>query len=234
MDAFDLDSVPRDPEAAYAFLTNYLLDHWREYFTNDQLNVGGEATYSAYLKVFRYVIRKRKPGKTRDYLLHYLEATLSDNLDESKDAASRVRRHLSELRQGLEDRVFKDHFDGGATFKLDGGEIDKIADLAADIKRLIRQSDLFKPDHKRRLISRVLKIEEEIYKSKGNYQVVLDGVDDFGKTLGRFGINIKPIFDRAREIQSIILPHTSSAPQLGAPDEIKLLPAPDDPGGPIE
>lgn len=96
------------------------------------------------------------------------------------------------------------------------------------MKIIIAESRLFTDEHSHRLLNRISQIETELYKNRGNFDVVLAGIVDFGEALGKFGRGVKPLVDRMGEIRRIIQPSVTEYQKLASPDEIKLLPAPEE------
>ncbi len=114
------------------------------------------------------------------------------------------------------------------TFNLDQSEKDRIALLASQMRKIVHASELFDNSHKVRILNRISSIENEVLKPKGLFDVILGGTSDIGETLGKFGVDIKPLTDRMKEIKQITRSKTKEYDELPAPDEIKKLPAPDD------
>ena len=58
--------------------------------------------------------------------------------------------------------------------------------------------------------------------------VICGGVSDIGETLGKFGVDIKPLTDRMTEVMQITRAGSKEYEQLPAPEEVKQLPKPSD------
>ncbi len=78
------------------------------------------------------------------------------------------------------------------------------------------------------MLNRIAAIEAETHKPEGMFDVVRGGIDDLGETLGKFGVNIKPLSDRMNEVVSIARRGTKAYDQLPEPEEVKQLPPPED------
>lgn len=113
-------------------------------------------------------------------------------------------------------------------FQLSLDENAHVLHLCAALRESIFRSKLFDAPHRRRLLDRVAAIEREIHLPKGRLDVVLGGMSDVGEALGKFGNDIKPIFDRMSEILKITRGGSKEYDQLPPPDEVKRLPPPDE------
>lgn len=113
-------------------------------------------------------------------------------------------------------------------FELEEDDRSRALKLTSEIKQLVQVSQSIDASHKTRLFKRITAVEIEITKIKGNFDVILGGMSDFGEALGKFGKDVKPLVDRMKEIRSLTRAKTSDYDQLPPPDETKELPHPDD------
>lgn len=114
------------------------------------------------------------------------------------------------------------------TFALERGERDRILELCERMRRIVFSASEFDQPHRVRLLNRIAAIEAETHKPEGMFDVVRGGIDDLGETLGKFGVNIKPLSDRMNEVVSIARRGTKAYDQLPEPEEVKQLPPPED------
>ncbi|MDZ4391964.1 hypothetical protein [Cypionkella sp.] len=115
------------------------------------------------------------------------------------------------------------------TFHLTRHDHDRVMVLCSDMRKIIFASAVFDEPHKRRLLNRIAAIEKQLLQEKGIFDIVRGGISDFGETLGKFGVDIKPLTDRMNEVVKIVRGATKEYDQLPAPDDVKRLPAPDSP-----
>lgn len=107
-------------------------------------------------------------------------------------------------------------------------EIQLIEKLLSEIKELVRSSEKLDENHKLRLLKIVSDLQKEIDKPVSSYRVFLDGMIETSEALGTAGENVKPVFDRMREVFGIVDKAKKKIEQISGPDETKRLPAPED------
>ncbi|QFT31132.1 hypothetical protein FIV00_11640 [Labrenzia sp. THAF82] len=113
-------------------------------------------------------------------------------------------------------------------FELNADDRSKVMGLIAEMRQLVQDSTTFDDAHRRRILKRIAKIEDEVLKAQGNFDTVLAGIAEIGETLGQFGKDVKPLTDRMQEIRKVTQSKTKGTNQLPAPDEPRKLPAPED------
>lgn len=230
---FDLSQVPRDPAVAVEYLLRYLAEYehlwWPNGSTIDPAQVG---EFNDILEITRVAVRSS--DLSPEIRLHLLKS-----LDTAEGRGiGWFRAVITTFRRLERQEEITQHFNGlsGAsdvTFKLEKGDIKRIAGLAAEMKDIVNVSDFFDKDHKKRLIDRISQVEIEVHKSKGKFDVILGGIVDFGDALGKFGKRVKPLFDRMQQIRSIAQKRTAEYEKLTPPDEVKLLPPPEEAPTPV-
>lgn len=132
------------------------------------------------------------------------------------------------------DRVFhggSDEDDLVPTFTLQEADVIRINHLCDKMRKIILASDIFDVPHRKRLLNRIAAIEAEILKPKGLFDVIRGGVSDIGETLGKFGVDIKPLTDRMQEVVGIARRHTKAYEQLPPPEDLPKLPRPEGEAG---
>lgn len=123
---------------------------------------------------------------------------------------------------------FFDDVEPNSMFKLEVDEKKRVFDLIAEIRELIGSDAFPNPSHKRRLLRGLNKIEIEVHKGEGLWDVVLARgyeVLDFAESAGN---KSKPIVDRYKEIKSITGNKTNNYEAIEGPEEQKRLPAPEE------
>jgi hypothetical protein len=110
------------------------------------------------------------------------------------------------------------------TFQLPAKDKTRVLKLCKDMRKIVFSSQVFDEPHKRRLLNRIAAIESQVLQRRGMFDVVRSGISDVGETLGKFGIDVKPLTDRMSEVVGIVRNSTDEYTQLPATDEIKKLP----------
>lgn len=99
--------------------------------------------------------------------------------------------------------------------------------LCEQMRKIIWSAEIFDDAHRVRLLNRVSAIETQVHKSKGNLDVILAGIVDFGDAAGKFGERVKPLTDRMREIGLVARKSSKDYDKIPAPDEVRRLPKPE-------
>ena len=160
------------------------------------------------------------------------------NVDRSSDEAESLRQNAARLLRILDvHSQFSSDIHENAdnellipTFHLEKRDQARVVELCSEMLKIVFSSDVFDHPHKRRLLDRIAAIEKQVFQERGIFDVVRGGIDDLGETLGKFGVNIKPLTDRMAEVVKITRRATKEYDQLPAPDEVRQLPPPDGPG----
>ncbi|NOR61180.1 MAG: hypothetical protein GQ535_01635 [Rhodobacteraceae bacterium] len=114
------------------------------------------------------------------------------------------------------------------TFKLKSNDKKRVILLCAQMRKIVFASEVFDQPHRKLLLQRIAAIEKQIEQPKGMLDVIRGGVSDFGETLGKFGVDIKPLTDRINEVMQITRAGSKEYEKLPAPEERKQLPKPTD------
>ncbi len=114
--------------------------------------------------------------------------------------------------------------------EMDQSEIQRIEELLSEIRELVRSSEYLDEDHKLRLIKIVSNLQREIDKPVSSYREFLNGMIETSEALGTSGENVKPVFDRMREVFGIADKAKKKVEQLSGPEETKRLPSPESVG----
>lgn len=109
------------------------------------------------------------------------------------------------------------------TFELGSKDKERVMLLCSQMRKIIFSTDVFDQPHKRRLLNRIAGIEKQVEQPKGMLDVIRGGVSDIGETLGKFGVDIKPLTDRISEVLQITRANSKEYEQLPAPEEVKQI-----------
>jgi len=124
---------------------------------------------------------------------------------------------------------FRTNIGNGFRYEFSQGDLDRIQILVNELREQVFKSDDFEDDHKRRLLSRLEKLQAELHKKMSDLDRFWGLIGDAGVAVGKFGDDVKPIVDRIKEITEIVwrtqaraeeLPSDSPLPKLeNKPDE---------------
>lgn len=89
-------------------------------------------------------------------------------------------------------------------YEFSEGDLEKSQKLLSEIRDLISKSALFEESHKRRLLSRLERVQSELHKNMSDLDRFWGLIGDVGIALGKFGNDAKPIFDRIRELTMLV------------------------------
>ncbi len=109
---------------------------------------------------------------------------------------------------------------------LSSEEKGKIDALLSDIRNIIRESTAITDEFKRRLLKVVNSLQAELDKEYSDYRVFLDGMVEVSEAVGEAGENVKPVFDRVKELFGIADKVRKTKEALEAPMKPAALPTP--------
>lgn len=138
-----------------------------------------------------------------------------------------VPRRIERLLEGQRNR-FRVSLSNGFRYEFTQGDLDRIQELINELRQLIRDSTLFEPDHQRRLLARLEKLQAEMHKKVSDVDRFWGLVGDAGIALGKFGSDVKPIVDRVREIVDIVWRTQARAEELPSGTKPPLIEDRDD------
>ena len=107
-------------------------------------------------------------------------------------------------------------------YKFSDEEYDRIQQLINELRGEIVESDLFDKKHKRRILTKLEKLQTELHKTTSTLDLVYGAIGDFGIMLGKFGDNVKPLVDRYSEIVRISYGVQARGEQLDLPGGSQL------------
>lgn len=150
-----------------------------------------------------------------------------------------IAKHVRELTQYIESEEeqrllqnlrgeFSAHIGKSFVYEFSDGDLEKIQNLLNEIRALVSESNMFEEKHRRRLLKRLEKLQQELHKKQSDLDHFWGLVGDAGVAIGKFGSDAKPFVDRIKEITDIVwrtqsraeeLPSDSKPPLLGSDDE---------------
>lgn len=109
---------------------------------------------------------------------------------------------------------------------LSAEEKSKIDELLSEIRNIIRESTAITDEFKRRLLRTVNSLQAELDKEYSDYRVFLDGMVEVSEAVGEAGENVKPVFDRVKELFGIADKVRKTKEAIEAPTKPEALPPP--------
>ena len=111
---------------------------------------------------------------------------------------------------------FKAAFKSSFAYEFSQGDLNRIQVLVNELRAHITGLSSLEPAHKRRLLSRLEKLQLELHKRVSDLDRFWGMVGDAGVVLGKLGSDAKPIVDRVREISEIVWRTQARAEELSS------------------
>lgn len=124
---------------------------------------------------------------------------------ESQQSQTRLESLRNRFRVGLT-RSF--------AYEFSQGDLDRIQVLVNQLRSSIAETRGFEPEHQRRLLRRLERLQTELHKKVSDLDRFWGLIGDAGVVLGKLGDDAKPIVDRIREIADIVWRTQSRAEEL--------------------
>ena len=118
---------------------------------------------------------------------------------------------------------FAAHIGKAFVYEFSSGDLEKIQKLLNELRDLVSKSKMFEEKHRRRLLKRVERLQQELHKKQSDLDHFWGLVGDAGVALGKFGEDAKPFVDRIREITDIVWRTQSRAEELPSDAKPALL-----------
>lgn len=120
---------------------------------------------------------------------------------------------------------FKGAIGSSFSYEFTQGDLERVQELINQLRVLIIDANGFDSDHRRRLLSRLEKLQSEMHKKVSDLDRLWGLIGDAGVVLGKLGSDAKPIVDRVREIADIVWQTQSRAEELPSGTQPPLLPS---------
>lgn len=111
----------------------------------------------------------------------------------------------------------------GFSYTFSDEDLKRAQEILNQLRDHINESQLFEPDHKRRLLLRIEAAQTELHKSVSDLDRFWGFVGDAGVAIGKFGNDAKPFVDRIRELTQLIWRTQASAERLPSSAELPSL-----------
>lgn len=119
--------------------------------------------------------------------------------------------------------VFTAHIGKAFVYEFSDGDLTKIQKLLNELRSLVSKSNIFTEKHRRRLLKRIERLQQELHKKQSDLDHFWGLVGDAGVAVGKFGIDSKPFVDRIREITDIVWRTQARAEELPSDSKPALL-----------
>ncbi|WPC65672.1 hypothetical protein SBP18_14390 [Rhodoferax ferrireducens] len=132
-------------------------------------------------------------------------------------------KESSKVKVGSLRSHFKTAISSRFSYEFSQGDLDRVQALIGQIRNLIGRTEGLAEDHKRRLLSRLEKLQAEMHKKVSDLDRFWGLIGDAGVVLGKLGNDAKPIVDRIREVADIVWQTQSRAEELPSGTQIPML-----------
>lgn len=118
---------------------------------------------------------------------------------------------------------FSAHITKSFVYEFSSGDLERIQNLLNELRAMVSTSNMFEENHRRRLLKRLEKLQQELHKKQSDLDHFWGLVGDAGIALGKFGKDAKPFVDRIKEITDIVWRTQSRAEELPSDSKPALL-----------
>ena len=108
------------------------------------------------------------------------------------------------------------------TYTFSDSAYSRIQELINELRSEVTTSNALDEGHRRRLLRRLERLQQELHKSVSDIDRVWGLVGEAGVILGKFGEHTKPIVDRIRELADIVWKTVSAVEKLESGMPFKL------------
>lgn len=218
-----LDELKNDPLSGTIRLVRIV----REHFTQDTQK-WHDSEYEALLEAYALVLEIVESG-----ILNITRPDFEVSGNKDEDCVA-VNQYLSALEKycvsessKLKVQSLRSHFKAaigsGFAYEFSQGDLQRAQLLINQVRDLIVEANGLEKDHKRRLLSRVEKLQSELHKKVSDLDRFWGLIGDAGVVLGKLGEDAKPIVDRIKEIADIVWQTQSRAEELPSGTRPPLL-----------
>ncbi len=122
------------------------------------------------------------------------------------EARGILEHRKEELRLSNCESAFAIALGGEFYYEFSEGDLRRIQVLVNELRDLISGSEELQASHKRRILSRLEKLQSELHKTVSDVDRIYGSLIELSITAGIIGENLKPITERIREIIGIVWP----------------------------
>lgn len=130
---------------------------------------------------------------------------------------------ISKLKVQSYKSQFRVNFNNVFSYEFSQGDLDRIQTLVNELREHVSKSGDFEDEHKRRLLSRLEKLQSELHKKMSDLDKFWGLIGDAGVAVGKFGNDVKPIVERIKEITEIVWRTQARAEELPSDSPLPKL-----------
>lgn len=223
----DLQTLPDDPLDA-------LLEVCRRYLKRSETLAPQpvETKYTMYLDAYAFLVEvapRLKDGPATSLTFGSEPGPniqLIDNLFKMYHQNVRQRVVVRTTNERIESSRAKFAIAGGEspTYRFDQEELARIQDLIAEVRRLIQGWVDLPEQHRVRLLRRLEALQQELHETMSNADKMWTFIGELGVALRKFGDDVKPLADRARELFEAFTKAANASTMLLTAATFPLLP----------
>ena len=217
-----LDNLPNDPLLALNEIVNRTVDHWGEFSPGAEVN-----DFDTFLEAHAIARALAENVQGFDFAAPELTGSpnemLSTIIEYMEAVKASISKHLVELKMSQFNAKYAAKYGNIFAYEFSEGDLKRIQVLINELRDVIKESELFEEDHKRRLMSRLERLQSEMHKKMADLDRFWGLVGDAGVAIGKFGKNAKPIVDRIREISNIVWRTQSRAEELPSDTPMEMI-----------
>lgn len=137
--------------------------------------------------------------------LHEIEGIdiLGKDLTQPSTVLTLLRKYYTESVFNSPSNSFSHHF-SKSKYEFTEDEYQNIQDAINELRKNIQQTKIFGDDHQGRLLKKLEALQKELHQKMNSLDKVLGQITSIGITLGKFGKDTKPMFDRFNETFKIV------------------------------
>jgi uncharacterized protein YoxC len=137
--------------------------------------------------------------------LHNLEKIRTDNVGLS--TATNILQHLTDYYMNIalnSNASSFSHYFETTKYSFNDTDYTTIQNNLNQLREDIANSTIFSDEHKARLLKKLEQLQAELHKKMNSLDKALGQITSIGATLGQFGEDAKPFFDRINETFKLI------------------------------
>jgi hypothetical protein len=225
----DRNALPRSALLALQFVASKLIEKTGdENATIEAIKASGSPLYSDLhigMIFARKAAEKIARGSMREIADYNLRLIPGESL-------SHVRRRLTAVLDAAIALELDDHFvdpveaESFETAQLDLDEKSQIRDLLAEARNLTNQSMKIEDQHKRRILHRISRVEDELYKEKAGFSAFLAAAYETSRLVRQVGEDAQPIANAIEKARTITEKKIVGHQQIESEPKPKQLPKP--------
>lgn len=140
-----------------------------------------------------------------------------------RELVEEYRGHAAQVTLESLKEQYKTALGASFSYEFSKGDLDRVQELISELRQEITDASRLEEDHRRRLLSRLERLQGELHKKVSDLDRFWGLVGDAGVALGKLGKDAKPIVDRIREISEIVWRTQARSEELPSDAEGPLI-----------